>query len=331
MTTLKNKVEQIKYNIIPQSFEINFYLNDLTKSKTIELKENINVTSNYFCGVKNCKLINLENDDYWCNLSYYVIDRLHYDNFTNIKQSFNNLSKELEKIFKKADPKALAACGESYSKIVKQINNNQSLFEDYVDEIIKLHSSLQTKYSFFNFNKDFNTNILKIKKKFNQFTFLRLSLLKSFKNIPSQLNQILSMDNNIKIVHYSEQNKKYSKLLFPPNYTKIIVNESGGNKYSQDRQGTIFFSYNELENLSFPIATDLIYDPVCNNNIIHIIDCKNKYLSEDFEDIEHINYYPVAVSNINRFKINVSDEIINFIQQTKKKIKIVLHFKLKNG
>jgi len=54
-------------------------------------------------------------------------------------------------------------------------------------------------------------------------------------------------------------------------------------------------------------------------------------LIENFENIEHVNYYPVVVSDINRFKIIVSEELLDVIKQSNKNIRLTLHFKIKNG
>jgi len=329
LITLKNKAEQININIIPQEFEINFNLNDITKSNTIELKEKININHNYVCGVKDCQLINLEKYDCNCHLSFYIIEKSHLDEYFKFKQILTKFDEELGltfKICKIKDAKNIIIINDSYSQILNEFSNIKSLFEDYVDELIKTHSLLQTKYNWFSFSKDFNTTLLKIKKKSEEFTFIRTNLVKSVKNIASQLNELLTIDNNIKIMSYVDQKKNWRKIIFPPYIAKIKLIEYGGRKCSIDKQNNIYFSYSELKNLSYPIETDLIYNSICNNNILFNIICKDYLLIENFENIEHVNYYPVVVSDINRFKIIVSEELLDVIKQSNKNIRLTLHF-----
>jgi len=120
-------------------------LNDITKSNTIELKEKINIYHNYVCGVKDCQLINLEKDDYNCHLSFCIIEKSHLDEYFKFKQILTKFDEELGLTFKTGkikDAKNIIIINDSYSQILKEFSNIKSLFKDYVDELIKTHSSL---------------------------------------------------------------------------------------------------------------------------------------------------------------------------------------------
>ena len=326
----KNKTEKQNINIIPKEFEINFNLSDLTKSNYIELNEKLNINNNYLCGVKNCQLIDLGKNDYNFNISFCIIDKSHYEEYMKFKQNLTKFDEDLKLSSKLKDAKKFLIVNESYQKILKDINNIKSLFEDYVDDLIKLHAILQTKYSLFSFSKDFDTILSKIKKKTQEFPIININLVKSVKNISNQINELLSIDNNIKIISYFDQKQYWRKIIFPPYITKIKIIETGGKKCIVDKQNNLYFSYAELPILSYPVETDLIYNSICNNNILFNIFCKDHQINENFDKIEHINYYPVVVSDINRFKIIVSEELINFIKQSNKNIRLTLHFKNKN-
>lgn len=68
-----------------------------------------------------------------------------------------------------------------------------------------------------------------------------------------------------------------------------------------------------------------------NNNVLYTLFFKDCTNIENFLPIEHVNYYPVVVSNINRFKLDVSNELIQFLIDTNQNIILTLHFKIKNG
>ena len=100
--------------------------------------------------------------------------------------------------------------------------------------------------------------------------------------------------------------------------------------YKRFKKNIFTVYYPELQEQCYPIETDLIYDSVLNQNTIYTIDFSNR-TDLEFKRREHINYLPVVVSNINRFKINVSDDLLRFLKQNNKNIKITLHFKNRDG
>ena len=325
---IKNTVEQLNFNIFPKEFEISFYLSELTKANYIELNHKLNINSNFKCGVKASQLVISENDNYICNIEFYIINNLDVNQYKNLQQLFINMENELKAFSNKnvKNNNQLSILNNLYNKILTQLPNIKTLYAKHVDELINLHTTMQQKFSFFAFNKDFNKNLLKTKKKLEDYTFSRVSLLKTYKFVRNQLNELLFKDNNIKIINYNQEKIQYCKIIFPENYVNINLEEFGGKKC--EIEGNILkFPFVELETLNFPVQTDLIYNTICNDNIIFNINCKDKNLQSNFDSIEHVNYYPVVITDINRFKIIVSNNLLDVMKFNLRNIRLTLHFK----
>ena len=58
-----------------------------------------------------------------------------------------------------------------------------------------------------------------------------------------------------------------------------------------------------------PIYCDFIYNSVSHNYCLSFINIKDKFLTEQLNEIENITYYKVTQSHINRIKIYFSDEL----------------------
>lgn len=272
-------------------------------------------------------MVNFENDHYICNIEFYIISQSDVSQFKNLKQLLQNLENDLKAFYITRTNKQITSLGIIYNKFITQISNTQTLYTNHVDELIKIHTKIQLKFSdIFTFNKDVNKNLSKTKKKLEDYTLSRKTILKTYKNVSNQLNEQFIFDKNIKIVNYVKNNLQYFKIILPDNYVNIHIEEFNGKKCLIEGN-IIQFPYIELETLNFPVKTDLIYNYICNDNIIFNINCKDKYLESNFDTIEHVNYYTVVITDINRFKIIVSSNLLNVMKFYSKNIRLTLHFK----
>ena len=71
----------------------------------------------------------------------------------------------------------------------------------------------------------------------------------------------------------------------------------------------------------------LIKTTVMRVHHIFNINCKDKNLQSNFDSIEHVNYYPVVITDINRFKISVSHNLLDVMKFNLRNIRLTLHFK----